>query len=194
MLWWTELVSRGTLGSEYEWEWKRQNQIQVPGSRWRRWLHVEQKEWRSLSVCAETVCRRTEQQQSTTDTKMILCHRDDGGRDIVCDSGADLRAVHTAALTVVSTCWSFTAGWSSTPPPSNTAQSEPLHTRASAASTSVDHQDTADRLSQTPFSPQRDGQRSLPSDERKRDNRRHKSVYRDSFISCQSVTSSLNAS
>ncbi len=29
----------------------------------------------------------------------------------------------------------------SSPPPSNTAQSEPLHTRAAAASTSVDHQD-----------------------------------------------------
>ncbi len=71
-------------------------------SRWRRWVNVEQEEGRSLSVCAETVTVHTHWWSSVTSTGT---HRDDAGRDAVCDSGADLRAVHTAALRVLSTCW-----------------------------------------------------------------------------------------
>ena len=76
----------------------------------------------------------------------------------------------------------------STLPPSNMVQSEPLYTQAAAAaSTSLDHQDTAEPLStRTPgcsliHNPS-------PADERRRNNRGHKSVFSEThFISCQSV-------
>lgn len=92
---------------------------------------MQQEEWRSLSVSAETVFTHP--------------HR---------HTGADLRAVQTAALRVISTCCDSLSQLDeallSTLPPSYMAQSEPLHTEDDAASTSVDHQDTAAPLSTRP--------------------------------------------
>ena len=80
--------------------------------------------------------------------------RDNCGLDFVSDSRAVLRSVQTAALRVISTssdsCQSLLdEALLSTLPPSNMAQSESLYTQAAAAaaSTSLDHQDTADPLS-----------------------------------------------
>lgn len=86
------------------------------------------------------------------------------------DSGADLRAVQTAALLGFLCQSLLDEALLSTLPPSNMAQSEPLHTQAdAAASTSLDHQDTADPLSTPPpFSSLTLLLRPRPSDERRR--------------------------
>jgi len=127
-----------------------------PGGGWRRWLSG------GVWVCLQRLCRRTEQQQSSPDTLMILCQiqRNTQGWwwtwlcvwQWSCSQISSDCSTETHLHFFWFLCQSLLdEALLSTLPPSNMAQSESLYTQAAAAaaaaSTSLDHQDTADPLS-----------------------------------------------